>query len=147
MVAGGGCLPEGSGLPTYEVVANGAAARDGLKAVDVITHINAKKTGSNPSEFASVFGVPAAIEFRMLRDDKSLSVTVIPQKDAGGEKTERRSVPACASPPSRTSGVKVRPGHDTGASLISLADSIDPLKRHFNANREKTRVLALLSPT
>lgn len=33
------------------------------------------------------------------------------------------------------------------ARLVSLADSIDPLKEHFNANRGKNRFITLLSPT
>lgn len=80
MFAGGGCLPDGSGLTIHDVAIDGAAARAGLKAGDVITHINGKKTGSDSSEFASVFGASAAIEFRILRDGKSLSVTVVPKK-------------------------------------------------------------------
>ena len=33
------------------------------------------------------------------------------------------------------------------ATLTSLANSIAPLKEAFNANRDKIRVVALLSPT
>ena len=31
--------------------------------------------------------------------------------------------------------------------LISLADSLEPLRRQFNAEKDKPRVLAILSPT
>ena len=36
-------------------------------------------------------------------------------------------------------------GDDT--RLISLADSLEPLRDHFNVNKSKRRFLALLSPT
>jgi hypothetical protein len=35
----------------------------------------------------------------------------------------------------------------TDAQVVSLAQSLQPLTEHFNDNRGKTRVLALLSPT
>jgi hypothetical protein len=31
--------------------------------------------------------------------------------------------------------------------VVSLADSLQPLKEHFNSNRGKLRFLALVSPT
>ena len=33
------------------------------------------------------------------------------------------------------------------SALISLADSLAPLKEHFNAAADRPRVLAILSPT
>jgi hypothetical protein len=34
-----------------------------------------------------------------------------------------------------------------GAQPVSLADSLQPLKDHFNANRAMLRLIVLLSPT
>jgi hypothetical protein len=39
---------------------------------------------------------------------------------------------------------------NTGASaveVVSLADSLQPLKDHFNSKKDKLRFLALVSPT
>jgi len=35
----------------------------------------------------------------------------------------------------------------TAPSLIELNDSLDPLRNHFNDNRDRLRIVALLSPT
>jgi hypothetical protein len=35
----------------------------------------------------------------------------------------------------------------TAAQVVSLGNSLQPLKEHFNRSRGKTRFIALLSPT
>ncbi len=42
---------------------------------------------------------------------------------------------------------EARPVDMESKALISLADSLEPLRRQFNAEKDKPRVLAILSPT
>ena len=61
------------------------------------------------------------------------------------------ALPACrAGSPSGCcsdvqTSVKVKGG--AVANLTSLSDSLDPLRDHFNANKDRHRFVALLSPT
>ncbi len=63
-------------------------------------------------------------------------------------------VSACSSP--ERSGYRAMAKHDNTSEargggddgvLVSLADSLAPLRDRFNANSDKPRLLALLSPT
>ncbi len=49
----------------------------------------------------------------------------------------------CGKTPSATTTVKA----NTNTELLSLAESLEPLRDHFNANKDKLRFVALLSPT
>jgi hypothetical protein len=61
---------------------------------------------------------------------------------------------ACSSP-ERSGHSELAKHHDTfearrgrdDARLISLADSLAPLRDHFNADKGKPRLVTLLSPT
>jgi hypothetical protein len=49
----------------------------------------------------------------------------------------------CTNPPA---SIASRSGA-TGVQLISLAGSLEPLKARFNADRDKLRFVAIVSPT
>ena len=49
-----------------------------------------------------------------------------------------------------TENLRKGEGHEQpfgSTDLVSIADSLDPLKKYFNENIKKIRFLALLSPT
>ena len=42
---------------------------------------------------------------------------------------------------------RVQTKRESPVEVVSLAESLEPLRKHFNANKDKHRFVALLSPT
>jgi hypothetical protein len=56
-------------------------------------------------------------------------------------------VAAIAGVAAVSAGLLQRPTAENEWDWVSLADSVQPLRDHFNQNSERPRFLALLSPT
>lgn len=70
---------EGAGLEISGVAPGSAGERAGLLRGDVITHVNGGPAGTDPREFAHLFGSADPIELQVRRGDKSLKFTVVPE--------------------------------------------------------------------
>ncbi len=140
---GAGFAVCGASISIASVEDGSPASKAGLLAGDIIVTIN----GKDPSVAAlrTVLTAGKPIAFEVSRDDKIQKLTLTPERKGTTAVKKGQTAPAIAA---------VRKAADRTRRLLKTADNIKPIsskgadvKTAFNADRGKTRLLIIVSPT